>query len=345
MRTDPHLAAEWDYDKNSLSPTEVSHGSKIQIWWKCSRCGFSWKSTPKYRSNTRKGCPHCAKQFKTSFPEQALFYYVNQRYPDAINGYKYKSKKAIDIYIPSLSVGIEYDGINWHNDFARDEMKNQELKDIGIRLIRIRERENRKSGIKQLHPLKKTWCTIEYDIDGNEYLDADESLNEMIRTTLLTISILCAQSTSEHLVINIAEDEESIMKQLRLHMDERSLAFQSPDIAREWNYEKNGDLLPSGFANGSNKKVWWKCAVCQHVWQAAIGNRTGQKQGCPECEKKKSNVNNRRAVICIEMDKRYDSKSQASKETGISRANIILCCKGKTKTAGGYHWHYTELNE
>ena len=128
-------------------------------------------------------------------------------------------------------------------------------------------------------------------------------------------------------------------------IDKRSLAVQSPDVAAEWHYEKNGALLSTGFANGSNKRVWWKCAVCQHEWQAAICNRTGQKQGCPECGRKKTNINNRRTVICIELDKKYDSVAQASKETGISRANSILCCKGKTKTAGGYHWHYTELNE
>lgn len=196
--------------------------------------------------------------------------------------------------------------------------------------------------VSNLPPIKSTGCTIEYDIDGNEYLDADGSLNEMIRATLLTISILCAQRTSENFLINIAEDEERIMQQLRLLIDKRSLAAQFPNVAAEWNYEKNGALLPSGFANGSNKKVWWKCAVCQYEWKAVIVNRTGQKQGCPECGKKKTNVNNRRAVICIEMDKKFESIAQASRETGISHANIISCCKGKTKTAGGYHWKYTE---
>ena len=32
-----------------------------------------------------------------------------------------------------------------------------------------------------------------------------------------------------------------------------------PDIAKQWNYEKNGDLKPTQVTYGSGKKVWWKC--------------------------------------------------------------------------------------
>ena len=37
-----------------------------------------------------------------------------------------------------------------------------------------------------------------------------------------------------------------------------SLAEARPDLAKEWNYEKNGDLRPEDVSCGSNKKVWWK---------------------------------------------------------------------------------------
>lgn len=37
-----------------------------------------------------------------------------------------------------------------------------------------------------------------------------------------------------------------------------SLAEARPDLAKEWNYEKNGDLKPKDVSCGSNKKVWWK---------------------------------------------------------------------------------------
>ena len=67
------------------------------------------------------------------------------------------------------------------------------------------------------------------------------------------------------------------------------LATLHPDLAAEWNYEKNGDLLPSRVAGSSNKKVWWKCLAHGHEWQTNICDRTriGHRTNCPYCGNKK----------------------------------------------------------
>ena len=54
-----------------------------------------------------------------------------------------------------------------------------------------------------------------------------------------------------------------------------------PDLAKEWNYEKNGDLKPSDVLPGSHKKVWWKCSR-NHVWESIIRDRSNGKN-CPFC--------------------------------------------------------------
>lgn len=74
-----------------------------------------------------------------------------------------------------------------------------------------------------------------------------------------------------------------------------SLAEARPDLAKEWNYEKNGDLKPEDVSCGSNKKVWWKLPYdvpddypVEHLrgkhfdfeWEAKINNRVN-KRGCP----------------------------------------------------------------
>ena len=41
--TDRRLLAEWDYETNSLLPTQVSRRSMKSVWWKCS-LGHSWKA-------------------------------------------------------------------------------------------------------------------------------------------------------------------------------------------------------------------------------------------------------------------------------------------------------------
>lgn len=57
-----------------------------------------------------------------------------------------------------------------------------------------------------------------------------------------------------------------------------------PEIATEWHPIKNGDLEPSHFSKGSNKKVWW-LGSCGHDWVATINSRTGGS-GCSVCSGK-----------------------------------------------------------
>ena len=62
---------------------------------------------------------------------------------------------------------------------------------------------------------------------------------------------------------------------------ESDLQTLYPELMREWDFEKNGDLLPDQLLPGSSRKVWWKCAH-GHSWQAIIKSRV-QGAGCPVC--------------------------------------------------------------
>ena len=46
-----------------------------------------------------------------------------------------------------------------------------------------------------------------------------------------------------------------------LIIGENDLATMRPDLAEEWNFEKNGEIKPYDVTCGSNKKVWW---ICKH---------------------------------------------------------------------------------
>lgn len=48
----------------------------------------------------------------------------------------------------------------------------------------------------------------------------------------------------------------------------------------------------------------------------------------------------RRKVVCVETNVVYNSISEAQRMTGTN--NICVCCQGKLKTAGGYHWKYLD---
>lgn len=49
-----------------------------------------------------------------------------------------------------------------------------------------------------------------------------------------------------------------------------------------------------------------------------------------------------KCVFCSETQKTYSSIAEANRDTGVDISSIIKVCKGKAKTAGGYHWEYVE---
>lgn len=60
---------------------------------------------------------------------------------------------------------------------------------------------------------------------------------------------------------------------------------------------------------------------------------------------KKNNVklrNLKKKVKCLESGVIYESCQDAMRKTGIANSSISNVCKGKRKTAGGYHWEYVE---
>lgn len=75
---------------------------------------------------------------KSSFPEQAVLFYIRKVFPSATK-YSTKELSELDIYIPELKTGIEYDGPS-HKTRVQGDMKKTEIcKKMGIELIRIRD--------------------------------------------------------------------------------------------------------------------------------------------------------------------------------------------------------------
>ena len=55
----PDLMEQWDFERNTLDPEQITAASHDKVWWKCAR-GHSWEAM--VFSRTRKlasGCPYC----------------------------------------------------------------------------------------------------------------------------------------------------------------------------------------------------------------------------------------------------------------------------------------------
>lgn len=47
-------------------------------------------------------------------------------------------------------------------------------------------------------------------------------------------------------------------------------------------------------------------------------------------------------VMCVETGEVFDSIKEVNVKYGFHTANICACCKGRVKSANGYHWRYAE---
>lgn len=259
-----YLVDEWDYDKNTILPSEVSAGSDMYCYWKC-QYGHQWRAKIANRLHGT-GCPICNKYLKTSFPEQTIFYYINKHFKDAQNGIHVDGLE-LDIFIPSKAIAIEYDGQNWHKDLEKDLKKNKACKKNNIQLIRIRE-----AGCPDMDEKE---CVIWSLID-----ESDNSLESIIIKLLNFLEIA-------DIDINIKRDRFDIYNLYVNSAYEKSLEKKFPDIAQEFHPKKNGKLLAKMVSAGSDKKIWWLCAK-GHEWQAQVSSRTGKnKSGCPICSNRK----------------------------------------------------------
>jgi hypothetical protein len=64
------------------------------------------------------------------------------------------------------------------------------------------------------------------------------------------------------------------------------LASKFPEVASEWDYEKN-EKTPQQVAHGTHEKAWWKCNAKGHSWHTQIFGRTNAGHNCPICAGKK----------------------------------------------------------
>lgn len=266
IETHPHLAEEWDYKNNGeLTPYNVTAHYYKKVNWVCHK-GHHWPAIVSVRVKQNSGCPQCKKEWSTSFPEQALYFYL-KKFTSAHNMYLYKGKE-IDIYLDDKdwNIAIEYDGAYYHstkNSEKREMKKNQLLADNGIRLIRVKESKYNK---------------VLNDIIYVKILKDYSHLKWVIQEIL---KLCCKEQYIEQLDFNIERDRNLIFAQYIQTEKENSIVAKMPDVAKQWDYEKNGDIKPEYILCTSAKRFYWKCEK-GHSWPAQVNSRFAGR-GCPYC--------------------------------------------------------------
>ena len=262
----PLLAQEWHPTKNGdLTPSMISPYSMKKVWWRCER-GHEWQASVSNRFQGRK-CAQCSAELKSSFPEQAIVFYLS-KYFKVISRNKYDGWE-IDIFLPDYNIGIEYDGVAYHSkEFLkeRENRKSSALTSTGVDLIRVKENYD-KDGIEG----QTIWFVVDYSYKN--FPKALSLLFEIVqKKTGITIDV----------VVDIEKDRIDILSQYTTIEKKNSFAVHYPELCAFWNYDKNNGLSPEQFRYMSNRKIWWCCPTCKGEWQETIIN-VAKGNRCPYC--------------------------------------------------------------
>ena len=265
----PDLARELHPTKNgNITALDLTRSSNRKVWW-LGKCGHEWQASVASRYDGR-GCPLCLKEFKISYPEKALFFYLKKYLPCSVEeNYKadWLKGKELDIFLPSLHFGLEYDGYNWHKNVDLDEEKNMLCHNNNIDLLRIRE---------------KGAPVINHE--NVYFIDASSEKDAELENAIKYVFSYLEEKYGVHsdYDIDLSKDRSEIYALMQLNRKENSLAFLYPEISKEWNRERNGRITPEYVNAHTHRKYWWRCP-CGHEYEMVVKHRVEKQTQCPIC--------------------------------------------------------------
>ncbi len=281
LTINPKLADEWDISKNyPLLPSAYTANSNKKVWWLCKN-GHGWQANIKSR-NKGSGCPKC--KSKTSVMELAIYSELTYFFDYIIHRYKHAGME-VDIFLPELNIGIEYDGRGWHKNTKKNDLKkNFALSKDGILLIRIREK-----GLPLLANqdfiLPKDYSFPKFEIMAEivkhifKYIHMDKVLYAKLKTY-----------NENKKLINL-ELLYKLLDMLPGPLPGKSLYETDKKVSIEWHPTLNGNITPNNISSGSSLKFWWLCEQ-GHVWQEGVYQRSKTGYGCPFCSGKRVSPEN-----------------------------------------------------
>lgn len=264
--THPEILEEWDYEKNGfLLPFNVTRGKTLKVWWKCKICNFSWSARISDRTIKKSGCPRGLKTVTQQ--ETRVFCELKIFFHDIIQQFPVKNFK-IDMYIPSLNLGIEVDGYYGHRkSYDRDVNRNNILKNNGFDIIHLRQK-----GLKKLLDTDIFFETITVDI---------------VKKLLFFVFEKYSLSSIQNIGDSFFNEEEYQNLCREWHQIPWARSLASLEITRIIPIDKKGDVYDSRYIHKKSHLVYeWKCLICNKIWERSVAEQVRSRK-CPYCTNKK----------------------------------------------------------
>jgi Zn finger protein HypA/HybF involved in hydrogenase expression len=264
--THPQLANEYLGDS-----TLIIAGTHQILEWKCKKCNHQWSSRGSNRAILRRGCPACANQVIHIDGRNSMAH----THPILANEY---------LGDPNLIIAGTNKKLDWKCSICQHLWKTSGSKrSMGsgcpVCANHVIHNDGRNS-MASTHPQ----LAIEYL--GNP--------NDIIATTHSKLQWECKDCT-HHWKARGADRVRGrgcpACSNKQIHEDGRnSMAQTHPELALEF----IGN--PEKIIIGTNKKLSWRCKICEHEWKAK-GSHRMDGVGCPACANRVIHMDGRNSML------------------------------------------------
>lgn len=281
------LLQEWHSSKNGgINPSTFSSKSRFRPWWHCKSCSHEWQAPLYHRSNGT-GCPKCMP--KTAWIKH-LSSIINTRgsladqHPQlALEWHPTKNGTTTPAQVAASSGNKFWWKCPKGDDHEWEASASNRAKGKGCSVCAGRKTVL-SNCLSTTHPeVAKEWHPAKNgDLKPTEVTFASHkrvwwqcpSGHEWL------VSVSNRTSRGKSSCPACLKQEIGQRRVRSLIKRDGSLAEVSPEIAKQWHSEKNGNRTPLEFTAGSKYRAWWKCNK-GHEWSVPISAR--KNHGCPKC--------------------------------------------------------------
>lgn len=268
----PELAAQWHPTKNGdLTPDRVFPGSGKRVWWQCEE-GHEWQASIASRARGGSGCPVCAgrktlpgvNDLATQFPDVAAEWHPTKNgalRPENIQPYSAK------IVWWRCEEGHEWQA----------SVKSRVKEHAGCPICANKTIIPGVNDLATLFPA----LAAEWDTEKNGAL----APQELGPGSSKRVWWRCEKGHEWRAKVSARAGKGCgcpVCSGKTVIPGENDLRSFAPDIARQWDAERNGALTPDMVRPQSNRAVWWRCDN-GHEWKAGINARVQTRSDCPYC--------------------------------------------------------------
>ena len=257
----PHIAQE----AYGWNPEEYTYGSNEKMNWRCAE-GHIYPAVISQRTGKKPtGCPYCSggkalagfNDLKTKFPDIA----------EEANGWDPTT------YTPGSGVDVLWRCQIGHQYIARISHRTRKKNPTGCPYC------SNKKVLVGFNDLKTKFPKIAEEADGWDPTSLVSGSKEK-RNWICSLGHSYPARVSDRTIKNSTCPYCANKKALPGFND---LGTHYPELAEQWDSEKNGQIGPADVLPGSHSKAWWLCDGFGHSWPAEIKSRALLGRGCPYC--------------------------------------------------------------